>query len=82
MKSGGSVPYSQGLSNNPYPEPNQRNQSIGDRLRITPLLSYIPHTDIIARMRPSSVHTYTFIMSFSLFFLHDLVQKVTPDRRI
>ena len=23
MDSGGSMPYSQGLSNNPYPEPNQ-----------------------------------------------------------
>ena len=27
MKPGGSMPHSQGLSNNPYPEPNQPNTS-------------------------------------------------------
>ena len=27
MKPGGSIPHSQGLSNNPYPEPNQHNSS-------------------------------------------------------
>ena len=27
MKAGGSVPHSQGLSNNPYPAPNQLNSS-------------------------------------------------------
>ena len=28
MESGGSIPYSQGLLNNPYPEPNQPNYRI------------------------------------------------------
>ena len=27
MEPGGSIPHSQGLSNNPYPEPNQPNSS-------------------------------------------------------
>ena len=30
MESGGSVPHPQGLSNNPYLEPNQSNSSIGN----------------------------------------------------
>ena len=29
MKAGGSMPHLQGLSNNPYPQPNQSNSSYG-----------------------------------------------------
>ena len=34
MKTGGSMPHSQGLSNNPYPEPNQPNFSYYNFFRV------------------------------------------------
>ena len=45
MEIGGSMPHSQGLSNNPYPEPNQSNSSYWYLFLQDKLFIWLKHLD-------------------------------------